>query len=266
GRRGNGKSTLLGQLLQESIDQGYAVCAYSGELADWQFKYWSSLQAAGPAHISTKPDPRTGKDIAVIDAMAQTRIDDWWRHRFFLNDIGSESAHDEDRILSLFEYANLQYGAKVFLVDNIMTANFRKQSDTDFYRAQSSFVGRLLSFAKRRGVHIHVVAHPRKANANGGKHITNDDVGGIGDITNRADNVFSLEREPCEERGHELGEITVLSVLKNRMYGEKVNVGLNFDPRSKRFYKHGHKPDKKYAWVLCGEQVELPRTSPVPFE
>ena len=49
GKRGEGKSTILNQMLLESIDQGYPVCAYSGELPAWKFKYWASLQAAGPA-------------------------------------------------------------------------------------------------------------------------------------------------------------------------------------------------------------------------
>ena len=39
GKRGGGKSTLLGQLLVEALDQGQRVCAYSGELAAWRFKW-----------------------------------------------------------------------------------------------------------------------------------------------------------------------------------------------------------------------------------
>ena len=31
GKPGNGKSTLTGQLLLAAIEQGYSVCAYSGE-------------------------------------------------------------------------------------------------------------------------------------------------------------------------------------------------------------------------------------------
>ena len=38
GKRGEGKSTILSQMLLESIDQGYPVCAYSGELPAWKFK------------------------------------------------------------------------------------------------------------------------------------------------------------------------------------------------------------------------------------
>ena len=47
GKRGEGKSTLLGQILLQAMDQGHTVCAYSGELPKAQFKHWASMQAAG---------------------------------------------------------------------------------------------------------------------------------------------------------------------------------------------------------------------------
>ena len=51
GKRGGGKSTLLGQLLLEAVNQGHHVCAYSGELPAWRFKQWISAQAAGPENV-----------------------------------------------------------------------------------------------------------------------------------------------------------------------------------------------------------------------
>lgn len=61
GKRGVGKSTILGQLLLEAIDQGHTVCAYSGELPKEQFREWIYLQAAGPEHIVYETDEATGK-------------------------------------------------------------------------------------------------------------------------------------------------------------------------------------------------------------
>ena len=61
GKRGSGKSTLLSQLLLNAIDQGFPVCAYSGELSAWRFKQWAMLQAAGAGHIEPKRDPVSGK-------------------------------------------------------------------------------------------------------------------------------------------------------------------------------------------------------------
>ena len=253
GRRGEGKSTLLSQLLLEALDQDAAVCAYSGELPAWKFKYWTSLQAAGPEHIRREKDRSSGKLVPMVSPLVQPRIDEWYRRRFFLYDIGKSTVHDAANILRLFGYAHRWYGAKVFLVDNIMTARFKGTRDADFYRAQSAFVNDLATFAWSNGVHVHLVAHPRKTDQ---KHLAADDVGGIGDITNLADNVFALERTQKGEEGQ--GQ-TVLNILKNRFYGVRKQIGLTFDETSRRFYKSGTGDlDRRYGWEFAGCQVRFP--------
>lgn len=253
GRRGEGKSTLLSQLLLEALDQDAAVCAYSGELPAWKFKYWTSLQAAGPEHIRREKDRSSGKLVPMVSPLVQPRIDEWYRRRFFLYDIGKSTVHDAANILRLFGYAHRWYGAKVFLVDNIMTARFKGTRDADFYRAQSAFVNDLATFARSNGVHVHLVAHPRKTDQ---KHLAADDVGGIGDITNLADNVFALERTQKGEEGQ--GQ-TVLNILKNRFYGVRKQIGLTFDETSRRFYKSGTGDlDRRYGWEFAGCQVRFP--------
>lgn len=246
GKRGGGKSTLLSQLLLDAVDQGFPVCAYSGELPAWRFKQWASLQAAGPGNLVERQDRFSGKTFYSVPTAVQTRIDEWWRGKFFLYD--NRCANDEDYILRIFEYAVRRYGCCVFLVDNLMTTRFSSASDRDFYRAQSNFTGRLVEFAKKHEVHVHLVAHPRKTE--GGRALEADDIGGSGDVSNRADNAFSLTRlegKEAESRGFQ----TVLRVLKNRQYGELVSIGLSYEPASRRFYKAGTgDPGKQYGWAV----------------
>lgn len=264
GRRGGGKSTLLGQLLLESLDQGFPVCAYSGELPAWRFKQWIALQAAGPEHVVERQDRHSGKTFYNVPPMIQKRLDEWWKGRFMLFD--NRYPGDEDSILRLFEYAVRRYGVCVFLVDNLMTTQFSSSSDRDFYRAQSNFTGRLVEFAKRNEVHVHLVAHPRKTDS--GRTLEADDIGGSGDVSNRADNAFSLTRlndQEAENRGFK----TVLRVLKNRSFGELVSIGLDYEPASRRFFKAGTmNPNKRYGWELSGPQqvMELPEGTATPFE
>lgn len=272
GRRGEGKSTLLSELLLEAVDQDRRVCAYSGELPAWKFKYWALLQAAGPARVVERLDKRTGKMLAAVPAPIQELIDEWWRRRFFLYDIGNSSTHDADNILRIFNYAHNCFGCEVFLVDNIMTARFSAGREKDYYRAQSNFVADLASFARRSKAHVHLVAHPRKTD---GKHLGSDDVGGIGDITNLADNVFSLERNIRKgAKGEEapIAPVTELAVLKNRMWGETtakgVAIKLEFETRSKRFYREGDGPGRRYGWDMMDQTRlrELEEPDPdVPF-
>lgn len=242
GKRGSGKSTILGQMLLDGIDQGFPVCAYSGELPAWRFKQWVALQAAGLGKIISKRDDASGKLFFWVPNDTMAQIDAWWKGKFFLYDNKLAAASDEDSILSVFEYAVRRYGCSMFLMDNLMTARFSTSSDRDFYRAQSNFTGRLVEFAKKHEVHVHLVAHPRKAD---GK-LAADDVSGSGDVTNRADNVFSLERledDMVTEKGYD----AVLRVLKNRSYGNTGSFGLRFDPRCRR-YKKPEEPARAYGW------------------
>lgn len=264
GKRGCGKSTLLGQLLLNALNQGFPVCAYSGELPAWRFKQWLLLQAAGPEHVIERRDRFSGKVFFSVPPHIEKRIDEWWRGRFFLYD--NRFAGDEDSILRLFEYAVRRHCCCLFMVDNLMTLRFTSSADRDFYKAQSNFTGRLVEFAKRTEVHVFLVAHPRKTES--GRALEADDIGGSGDVSNRADNVFALTRLN-EADAAAKGFQTVLRTLKNRSYGSLSSIGLDFEPNSRRFFKSGTGcSDWRYRWEDCGEQrfIELPQGEQLPFD
>lgn len=245
GKRGEGKSTLLGQILLDAVNQGHKVCAYSGELTKEDFKRGLLQQAAGYLHVTRREDLRSGRVLYDVDPDVVPAIDKWWDKMLFLTDIQRKNAHDENNILKVFEYAHRRYGCDIFLVDNIMTAELTGEAQVGAWRAQSLFTGRLVAFAKRLGVHVHLVAHPRKTP---GK-IEADDVGGSSDITNRADNVFKVERVP-EEEVPKAGYATLLTVLKNREFGTQARIKLDFNEPSKRFYEAGKSPAKRYTWEM----------------
>ena len=234
GRRGEGKSTLLGQLMAEAVQQNRAVCAYSGELPAAQFKRSVALQIAGPGNLRKVPDPVTGR--FEYEPADMGPIDRWLEGKFFLTDIRQATAHDEDYIISLFEYAARRYGCSVFLVDNIMTTQLKGEKELGHLGAQKEFVRRLCAFAKSRDVHVHMVAHPRKA---GDKALSADDIAGANEIGNLADKLFSVERQ---ESG------TLVRILKDRQTGSRAKIELDFEERSRRFYDHGGNPNKKYSW------------------
>ena len=141
-----------------------------------------------------------------------------------------ESTKD-DGILKIFEYSAMRYNAKVFLVDNLMMAQYLGD---EYYRTQSNFVGKLVEFSHKFDTHVHIVAHPIKTY---GGIITKEDIRGSGDITNRADNVFKVSRVDKKAASEELSNAnTAVEVLKNRFSGRQdIVIGLSFDPISKRF-------------------------------
>lgn len=73
GKAGDGKSTLSGLLLLNAIEQGYNVCAYSGELRKEKFQEWINLQCAGSDYITLKYDPIREKQIPVVPYAVQER-------------------------------------------------------------------------------------------------------------------------------------------------------------------------------------------------
>lgn len=249
GKNGQGKSTFLGQMLIEAVNEGKAVCAYSGELRADRFQYWINLQAAGPKNIEYFFDRVKDKKVGFLQKDISNKIKEWYRGKFWLYDNNMNSENSEETgIIKLFTYAARKYDCKVFLVDNLMTSKFDSgKSESDYYRAQSNFVGELIHFAKTYNVHVHLVAHPKKTK---GK-LEKEDVSGTGDITNRADNVFSVERVADPS----LGCDTIVSILKNRSEGvQNEEIGLTFDPDSKRFWQpsNAHGFSKKYGW----EEIE----------
>lgn len=151
-----------------------------------------------------------------------------------------------------FRQARLQYGADVFLVDNIMSAELKGQRDGEFYRAQSNFVRQLANFAKQHKVHVHLVVHPRKD----GQEATADNVGGSGDITNRADNVFWFSRRYMDSAG-KLAYGPTLTIAKNRYFGASGQIALQFEPNSRRYCPKDGNPDWQYSWDKTRQQIEL---------
>lgn len=244
GKRGEGKSTAMNQMLLHAADQNCKVCLYSGELRKERVKDWLYLQAAGPDNVVERHD-ETGRIWYAVPGNVRQELDAWLDKRFFLYDITIAAAHDEDRIMSIFEYAARRYGCNVFAIDNLMTTNFKRLRDADYYRAQSSFVGRCQAFAKAFNAHVHVIAHPRKVE---GKELGGDDIGGSGDIGNRADNILTVHRL-SEKQVKEYGYDTGLSLIKSRWTGDRAKVALKFEPKSHRFYAaNGGTPSWRFGW------------------
>jgi twinkle protein len=257
GKRGHGKSTLVGQLLVEAVEQRKKVCAYSGELrSDW-FKYWIECQMAGPKHMGSYHDSMDDKDKYFVKEDVAALMRQWYLDYFYLydNEITTNS-NEESSILKVFEHAVKRYDCKVFLVDNLMTAQSKAMKEDDYYRAQSNFVGELVTFAKVFKCHVHLVAHPKKVDK-ASKNIDCDDVSGIGDITNRAHNVLLWTKIEDDADRVKLDADGALKVLKNRSYGATSKILFKYDECSRRLYHRLENPYKEYGWIkLAGDAWE----------
>lgn len=257
GKRGEGKSTLMGQLMAEALNQGYKVLAYSGELPGYQFKRWLDFQLAGPQNVLTTynvySDPRYSLGEDTVE-----RLNRWYYDSAFLYDNNSLNGDEYESLLETIEKAIQRYGVKLVCVDNLMTAIDVASADSQYIQ-QSQFVRSLKQIAVRYNVVVLLVAHPKKTE---GKVTDNDAVFGSSDITNRSDLVLSYVKNPeGETQG---GKVFV---LKNRMTGKlalgESAVAMEYEPSSKRIYQAGSSPSYQYGWERIS--AEFDPAADLPF-
>jgi len=218
GKRGEGKSTLASMWGCEALDQGYNCFFYSGELPDFYFRNWMDRQI-------TKKSKIEQSDI--------DQLNYYYGERAFFYDAQDGNDDEITGLLESIEVSIKQKGCKFILVDNLMTA-LEVDINIDLYRAQSQFVGELAAMAKKYLVFIVLVAHPRKSQS-----ITNDDISGSSNITDRADLVFNYGRIQPKKGEEPPGEDERrLEVMKNRLTGrlaiDKKGIRLVYDNGSKR--------------------------------
>lgn len=252
GKRGNGKSTFMSQLVCEAIEQGEPVFVYSGELADYHFKRWLDYQLAGQNHITQRLNEFGDYEYTINDETIQ-KISDWYRGRAYIydNDYIPDGEDEMESLTGTIEKVIRQYGVRLICIDNLMTAMEAINEQNQLYLAQSQFVGRLKKIAKKYDVAIVLVAHPRKSKEN----FDNDDVSGSADITNRVDVVMSYQRVENEDYDARL------LITKNRLFGRYANgdnaIKMWYSPSSKRIFTNDD--NRHYGWEngFDGEE-ELP--------
>ena len=276
GKRGNGKSTLASQIFARALDQGYTCMAYSGELNDYNFKFWLDCQLAGPQHVIEDPTTR-GREYKdyMIPTNIQERITEWYRGRCFIYDNTVIHGADEAvKLLDVIDEAIRRYGVKVVLLDNLMTAMHKEAiiGYSSEYERQGVFVDRLAEIAQETGAMILLVAHKRKETLGGVDGA--DDVSGSAQITNYAGVVISYDRytdKEIKERDY-LARCRKLIVSKNRLYGSVNTNGieLEFDERSRRIYvgsldKTHEEFHYQYGWEQTPDGFSDIGTMEIPF-
>lgn len=248
GKRGNGKSTFMSQLVAEALDQGKSVFVYSGELADYHFKRWLDFQLAGTEFVTVSKNEYGDETYSLSDDTV-AKLNKWYAGRAFIydNNCVQDDSVELESVATTIEKVIQRYGVTLICVDNLMTAMDTVKDQDNLYLGQSNFVGKLKKIAVKYNVNIVLVAHPRKSNA----EFTNDDVSGSSDITNKVDVVMSYSRTDDDEADCD-GK---LLITKNRLFG-KYAIGdsaikLQYSEKTKRIFT-GSSSNRQYGWVSNG--------------
>ena len=246
GKRGEGKSTFMSQLVAEAIEQDNAVFVYSGELPNYHFKNWLDLQIAGANHICTVRNEYNDEEYYLTDGCVK-KINAWYYDKAFIFDNSAVSDDEYEGLIKVMVDAICRYDIKLVCIDNLMTA-MDSDPNTDIYRQQSAFVKNLEKLAQQYDVAIILVAHPKKTNA----AFDNDTVSGSSDITNAVSFVFNYQRaydgDDCD---------SYLMITKNRMNGKLLTgdnaIPLYYSEKSKRISENPNEV-KEYGCFRVSEK------------
>ena len=230
GKRGDGKSTMASQFVAEALRQDHNCMIYSGELPNVHVKNWLDRQIIGK------------RDLSESDV---SRCNAWYKGRLFVYDDTDLTDEDDETgaLMEIMEEAIIQKNCEMILTDNLMTA-MEEGAETNeaLYRKQSDFVGRMAKMARRLKVIIILVAHPRKTLSTA---LTNDDVSGSADITNKANLVLTYSR--ITHNGEEPDPtVRALAITKNRLTGKLGSIKVYFNEDSKRISDNSLNFERKY--------------------
>jgi twinkle protein len=141
----------------------------------------------------------------------------------FLKEIGSQLVFadvvgyiGQEQLLEMMQFSQRRYGVTHCVVDSLMRIDGLEE---DFVQ-QGKFLNTLQEFAKDSGVHIHLVAHPRKMAEDGkpGKM----DVKGSSLIPNNADNIVAVCRNTEKDKLRKDGQLTPYQAAT--MYDTEIRV------------------------------------------
>ncbi|CAO3372870.1 AAA family ATPase [Azospirillum argentinense] len=174
GPSGHGKSQILSHAGVEWGNQGAKVCIASLEMAPPQFLRRMVKQAG---NVDRPTEPFIRKIMGWMDE---------WLWTFNL--VGKTGVQP---LLDVFEYARCRYGCDVFVIDSLMRLGIGSED----YQGQEQAVFTLVNWTVEKGVHIHLVAHSRKADTKtGGTAPETEDIKGASEIGSNAFNILGVWR------------------------------------------------------------------------
>lgn len=179
GFKGHGKSLVISQVFEKFVADQKKIFIISPEFPPHRVLHRMMVQGVGVHNLAT--------EVAFqwLDA-----VNDYvWLY-------DQQSSLNPLEVIALCRYAVETYGVEHILIDSLMKCGIAP----DDYAGQKKFVDTLQQVAHRNPVHIHLVAHARKAKDDSslaGLH----DIKGASDIVDLAENVLVVWRNKAKELG-----------------------------------------------------------------
>lgn len=262
GQPGSGKSSLLTQLACNSLDNDISTWLFSGELPNGVEKSWFNYIFAGPRNI-TDAISRRGNPYKKISTTTLAEINKTYKGRWHI--YRDDYDNTLDKLIASMTDTVRKYGARCLILDNFMCID--TETSEEELRSQTDTIKKLIEFAKKYQVAVILVCHPRKMDA--GTNVGIYDIAGSSNIVNLAHRTIGLrrvtdaERENAakysEKRRQLLKYDVIVTVVKDRMFGrQNIDVGLYYDPASRRFFSDMDEYDRRFSWDKKEYKEPLP--------
>ena len=262
GQPGSVKSSLLTQLACNSLDNDIGTWLFSGELPNGVEKSWFNYIFAGPRNI-TDAISRRGNPYKKISTTTLAEINKTYKGRWHI--YRDDYDNTLDKLIASMTDTVRKYGARCLILDNFMCID--TETSEEELRSQTDTIKKLIEFAKKYQVAVILVCHPRKMDA--GTNVGIYDIAGTSNIVNLAHRTIGLrrvtdaERENAakysEKRRQLLKYDVIVTIVKDRMFGrQNIDVGLYYDPASRRFFSDMDEYDRRFSWDKKEYKEPLP--------
>lgn len=228
----SGKTSLVNQLVSETMNDGKSVFLYSQELSNQLQSNWILYSLAGRRNINSFIS-KEGTPYYRVTPCARKAILEYYKKRLYLYKDGESI--DIDDILKTAEMCVRRNGCALVVLDNL-TCISCKGCESDLLR-QTEIVRKCVKFALTYNVAVFLVAHSRKTSESLGM----DDASGSMNIANLSHRMLAMERNTE-------GGVTV-RLTKDRYLGKNgATVQLGFDYPSRRFFTTEEELNRVFDW------------------
>lgn len=214
GYPGQGKTTMLRQMVARLINQGRGVFVASFEEDPGETVYETACTAWGNADISVD-------QLQWFTDMHSERLKVWG---------GRLESTQNASVLAAIRVLAKRHGIRHAIIDSLMCLDVANGE----YEDQRQFAKLLVATARSSGVHIHLVAHPRKP-MQGQQRPDLNDVAGSADLGRLVDNVLFVRRGPTEFQDSVAGTSAEVVVTKQRRGGFCGNMEAVFYRERRQF-------------------------------
>jgi len=242
GRNGEGKSTVISQIISHNLKRKVKTFLFSGELSPQKVQEWQYKQMVGNNkdmmnEVKTKYKIKREPKPHIVKAIKQWHEDIWYLY---------DKKVDTDFFKTMSVLAR-RYGVRLFIIDNLMTV--LEENAESLYSDQANFVQKCKDFAIQHNCHLILAGHPNKSKQELDPetekgNLEKTDISGSNNIPNKADNIISVERLFGDGRICD----AIVSVLKDREEGQRKVIHYNFSKRTLRFYNDRTHEAQVFGW------------------